>query len=44
MGVFQADGIGYECPDVGMRLQDQRNAFDGCGVGAFAAFGEALLD
>ena len=27
-----------------MRLQDQRHAFHGGGVGTFAAFGQALVD
>ena len=40
----QANGIGDDGPDVGIRLQNQRSALDGGGVGAFAAFGEALLD
>ena len=43
-GAFQADGIGHQRPDVRMRLQDERHALDGGGVGAFAALGEALLD
>lgn len=43
-GTFQTDGVGNERPDVGMGLQDERDAFDGGGVCAFAAFGEALLD
>ncbi len=40
----QANGIRDDGPDVGIRLQNQRLAFDGGGVGAFAALGEALLD
>ena len=43
-GTFQADRIGNQRPDVRMRLEDQGDAFDGGGVGAFTAFGEALLD
>jgi hypothetical protein len=41
---FQADGIGNQRPHVGMRLQDERDAFDGGGVSTFAAFRETLLD
>ena len=40
----QANGIWNDGPDVGIRLQNQRLALDGRGVGAFATFGEALLD
>src|SRR5262249_38278426 len=43
-GCFEANRIGNERPDVGMRLQDERNAFDRGSVSAFAALGEALLD
>ena len=43
-GRFEANGVGDDGPDVGMRLENERDAFDGGGVGAFAAFGEALLD
>ena len=43
-GTLQANGVGDEGPDVGVRLQDQGDAFDGGGVGAFAALGEALFD
>src|SRR4029077_14173015 len=41
---LQTHGIGDQSPDVGMRLQDQWSALDGGGVGAFAAFGDTLLD
>ncbi len=40
----QAHWIGNHQPHVGMRLQDQRHAFDRGGVRAFAAFGEPGLD
>jgi hypothetical protein len=43
-GSLQPNRIGNEGPDVGMRLQNQRNALDGSCVGAFAALGQALLD
>lgn len=43
-GRLQANGIGDEGPNVGMRLENERNALDGGGVGAFAALGEALLE
>jgi hypothetical protein len=41
---LQANRVGNEGPDVRMRLKDQGDAFNSGGVGAFAAFGEALFD
>src|SRR5262249_18958327 len=41
---LKAHRVGYQSPDVGVRLQDQRRALDGGGVGAFAAFTDSLLD
>src|SRR6266850_2545662 len=41
--IFQAHRVRDQCPDVWMRLQDQRDTFHGSSVGAFAALGEALL-
>ena len=40
----QAYGIGNDQPDIGMRLDDERRAFDGGGIGAFTALGKAGLD
>src|SRR5258708_17085187 len=41
---LQANGIGDDGPDVRVRLQNQRNALDGSGVGTFATFDETLLE
>jgi hypothetical protein len=41
---LEAHWIGDQRPDVRMRLQNQGSAFDHGRIGAFAAFGEALLD
>ena len=43
-GSLEADGIGNESPDVGMRLENQRNALDSGRVGAFAALDKTLLE
>ena len=43
-GRLQANGIGDESPNVRMGLENERDAFDGGGVGAFAALGEALFE
>jgi hypothetical protein len=41
--IFQAHRVRDQCPDVRMRLQDQRDTFHGSSVGTFTALGEALL-
>src|SRR6267154_2519546 len=41
---LQADRIRDEGPDVRVRLQNQRYALDGGGIGAFAAFDETLFE
>jgi len=43
-GVFQADGIGNEHPDVRVGLENQRNALDGGGIGVFAPLDKTLFD
>lgn len=42
-GILQANGVGNECPDIGMRLENERDALDSGGIGALAALRETLF-
>ena len=43
-GSLQAYRIGHQCPDVRVRLQNERCAFNHGGIGALPALGQPLLD